>query len=95
MEMPAPDQFTLSRKAEIVADCAALPVMLLLMTLQKPEHTNVMHFLHIAARPGSCSALLTEEVATALKIANEMNVPVVPRGAGTSLAVGHCRPQTV
>ena len=47
MEMPAPDQFTLSRKAEIVARLQ----MLSLMTLPKPKPTNVTHSLHIAARP--------------------------------------------
>ncbi|MCI4660700.1 MAG: FAD-binding protein [Neomegalonema sp.] len=37
---------------------------------------------------GVCLASSTEEVAAVLKICHEMDVPVVPRGAGTSLAGG-------
>ena len=39
--------------------------------------------------PGS-----THEVSRALAICHEMGVPVVPRGAGTSLAGGRCPPPT-
>ena len=36
----------------------------------------------------------TEEVAAVLKLCHEMQVPVVPRGAGTSLAGARCRRRT-
>lgn len=34
----------------------------------------------------------TAEVAAAMRVCHDMRVPVVPRGAGTSLAGGRCRP---
>lgn len=90
MEMPAPDQFTLSRKAEIVARLrAALPAD---VVIDDPAETRAYECDALSAyRCPPLAVVLpysTEEVATALKICNEMNVPVVPRGAGTSLAGG-------
>ena len=90
MEMPAPDQFTLSRKAEIVARLrAALPAD---VVIDDPSETRAYECDALSAyRCPPLAVVLpysTEEVATAPKICNEMNVPVVPRGAGTSLAGG-------
>jgi glycolate oxidase len=90
MEMPAPDQFTLSRKTEIVARLrAALSAD---VVIDDPAETKAYECDALSAyRCPPLAVVLphsTEEVAIALKICNEMNVPVVPRGAGTSLAGG-------
>ena len=90
MEMPTPDQFTLSRKAEIVARLrAALPSD---VVIDDPAETKAYECDALSAyRCPPLAVVLphtTQEVSIALKICNEMNVPVVPRGAGTSLAGG-------
>ena len=90
MEMPKPDQEVLSRKARIVARLREV----------LPD-TAVIHDER-ETRAYECDALTayrcqplavvlpgsTEEVAACLKICHEEGVPVVPRGAGTSLAGG-------
>jgi len=90
MEMPTPNQFTLSRKAEIVARLrAVLPSD---VVIDDPSETRAYECDALSAyRCPPLAVVLpysTEEVAIALRICNEMNVPVVPRGAGTSLAGG-------
>lgn len=90
MEMPTPDQYTLSRKAEIVARLkAVLPSD---TVIDDPAETKAYECDALSAyRCPPLAVVLphtTEDVATALRICNEMRVPVVPRGAGTSLAGG-------
>lgn len=90
MEMPTPDQYTLSRKAEIVARLkAVLPSD---SVIDDPAETKAYECDALSAyRCPPLAVVLphtTEDVATALRICNEMRVPVVPRGAGTSLAGG-------
>jgi len=90
LEMPTPDQRVISQKAALVARLQAV----------LPDEA-VIHEVHetkayecdaltayrcpplLAVLPGS-----TEEVSEVLKICHEFGVPVVPRGAGTSLAGG-------
>ncbi len=89
MQMPIPDAAILGRKAEIVGRLnAVLP-------------GGVIHEA-IEVRAYECDALTayrcpplavvlpasTAEVAAVLRVCHEMGVPVVPRGAGTSLAGG-------
>ncbi|WP_299818361.1 FAD-linked oxidase C-terminal domain-containing protein [uncultured Jannaschia sp.] len=90
MEMPKIDPFTLARKDELVR---ALRTVL-------PEDA-VVH-AETELRAYECDALTaykcpplavvlprsTEEVSKVLRICHDMNIPVVPRGAGTSLAGG-------
>ncbi len=90
MEMPVPDALVLSRKAKIVA------------RLQSVLPTNAVIYEERETHAYECDALTaykcaplavvlptsTAEVSDVLKICHEMNVPVVPRGAGTSLAGG-------
>lgn len=90
MEMPTPDQYTLSRKAEIVARLkAVLPSD---SVIDDPAETKAYECDALSAyRCPPLAVVLphtTEDVATALRICNKMRVPVVPRGAGTSLAGG-------
>ena len=90
MEMPAPDQSVIDRKARIVARLAEV--------LPKDA---VIHEEH-ETRAYECDALTayrcpplavvlpatTQEVAHIMRICNHEGVPVVPRGSGTSLAGG-------
>lgn len=90
MEMPVPDQSVLERKASIVARLQQLlPDE---AVISDPNETRAYECDALTAYrcqplavvlPGS-----TEEVAACLKICHEEGVPVVPRGAGTSLAGG-------
>ena len=90
MELPTPDSFVLSRKAEIVAALqAVLPEG---CVIDAPEETRAYECDALTAyRCPPLAVVLpetTEQVAAALKVCHQMNVPVVPRGAGTSLAGG-------
>ena len=90
MDMPRPDSIVLSRKAELVS--RLLDIL--------PEDA-VIHD-EVETRAYECDALTaykcppllavlprsTAEVSSVLRICHEMNVPVVPRGSGTSLAGG-------
>ncbi|MBO6604680.1 MAG: FAD-binding protein, partial [Roseicyclus sp.] len=90
MEMPTPDPAILAKKSAVVAR--------LMSVLPKDA---VIHE-EAGTRAYECDALTaykcppmvavlpstTEEVVAVLKICNEMGVPVVPRGSGTSLAGG-------
>ena len=90
MEMPAPDPTILARKSRIVA------------RLRSVLPTDAVVEDEVETRAYECDALTayrcpplaavlpstTEEVSAILKICHEEGVPVVPRGAGTSLAGG-------
>ncbi|MFV1441071.1 MULTISPECIES: FAD-linked oxidase C-terminal domain-containing protein [unclassified Phaeobacter] len=90
MEMPAPDQTVLSRKAELVSRLSAvLPADAL---VEDPAATRAYECDALTAY--KCPPMLvvlprsTQEVSDVLRICHEAGVPVVPRGAGTSLAGG-------
>ena len=90
MEMPKPNKQVLMRKAHI------------LRRLQEVLPENAVIFEEQEVRAYECDALTayrcppmiavlpssTEEVSAVLKICHEEDVPVVPRGSGTSLAGG-------
>ena len=90
MQMPAPDQMVIGRKDRIVA------------RLQEVLPRDAVIYDVMETRAYECDALTaykcpplcavlpetTEQVAAVLRICHQENVPVVPRGAGTSLAGG-------
>ncbi len=90
MEMPKPNNQVLNRKAQI------------LRRLQDVLPENAVIFEEQEVRAYECDALTayrcppmiavlpssTEEVSAVLKICHQEDVPVVPRGSGTSLAGG-------
>ena len=88
--MPAPDAAIIARKPEIVAALvAALPAD---TVISDPEETRAYECDALTAyRCPPLAVVLprtTEQVAAAMRICHDMGVPVVPRGAGTSLAGG-------
>jgi glycolate oxidase len=90
MEMPVPDQSVLERKASIVARLEKLlPGE---AVISDPNETRAYECDALTAYRCQPLAVVlpgtTEEVAECLKICHEEGVPVVPRGAGTSLAGG-------
>ena len=90
MDMPAPNPAILSRKAQIVARLrSVLPAD---AVIDDPAETRAYECDALTAyRCPPLAAVLpasTEEVAAVLKICHDEGVPVVPRGAGTSLAGG-------
>lgn len=88
--MPSPDQTVLAKKAHIVARLRA--VLPLDAVIEDEIETRAYECDALTAyRCPPLTAVLpssTAEVAAVLKICHEENVPVVPRGAGTSLAGG-------
>ncbi|PLS21683.1 FAD-linked oxidase C-terminal domain-containing protein [Neptunicoccus cionae] len=90
MEMPVPKGSVLDRKHELVARLqAVLPGE---SVIHEPHETRVYECDALTAyKCAPLAAVLpstTQEVSEVLKICHEMGVPVVPRGAGTSLAGG-------
>ncbi|SFJ36413.1 FAD-linked oxidase C-terminal domain-containing protein [Celeribacter neptunius] len=90
MEMPVPKPGVLARKPELVTRLrAVLPHD---AVIDAPEEVKAYECDALTAY--RCAPLLavlpasTEEVSAVLKICHDMGVPVVPRGAGTSLAGG-------
>ena len=90
MEMPDPDPAILSRKHEIVQHLRAiLPADAVI-----DDETETRVYECDALTAYRCPPLAvvlpttTAEVAALLKACHDMGVPVVPRGAGTSLAGG-------
>ncbi len=90
MQMPAPDPSILARKARIVSRLrAVLPPG---TVIDDPTETRVYECDALTAYHCQPLAVVlpasTEEVAATLRVCHEERVPVVPRGAGTSLAGG-------
>ncbi len=88
--MPAPDAAIIARKPEIVAAlAAALPSETVIFD---PDETRAYECDALTAYRCTPLAVVlprtTEEVAMAMRICHQMGVPVIPRGAGTSLAGG-------
>jgi glycolate oxidase len=90
MEMPAPDPAILARKPALVA--RLLDVLPADAVIHEESETRAYECDALTAY--KCPPLLavlpssTREVSDVLRICHEMNVPVVPRGSGTSLAGG-------
>jgi len=90
MEMPKPDADILARKAQIVARLqAVLPdgAVISDVTETKAYECDALSAYRC---PPLCAVLPanTLEVSAVLKVCHDMGIPVVPRGAGTSLAGG-------
>ncbi|WP_306116152.1 MULTISPECIES: FAD-linked oxidase C-terminal domain-containing protein [unclassified Roseovarius] len=90
MEMPLPDPEIIARKAELIDRLrAVLPDDAI---ISDANETRVYECDALTAY--KCPPLLavlpasTQEVSDTLRICHEMDVPVVPRGSGTSLAGG-------
>lgn len=90
MEMPYPNTDIIAKKAIISAKLKqVLPER---AVIDDPAETRAYECDGLSAY--RCPPMLavlpatTEEVAAVMKICNEFNVPVVPRGSGTSLAGG-------
>lgn len=96
MEMPVPSQHRLDRKSELVLRLrAALPAD---CVIDDPMETRAYECDALSAYRCPPMAVVlpytTEQVAQTLKICHDLNIPVVPRGSGTSLAGGLCPPPT-
>ena len=90
MDMPTPNPEILARKSELIARlCAVLPED---AVISDPSETRVYECDALTAyKCPPLAAVLpasTQEVSDVLRICHEMGIPVVPRGAGTSLAGG-------
>ena len=90
MELPPPNAAILARKPAIVARLRkVLPEG---AVIDDPTETRAYECDGLAAYkcPPLCAVLpeTTEQVSQVLKICHDENVPVVPRGSGTSLAGG-------
>ncbi len=90
MDMPIPSARVLGAKKQIVAQLrAVLPAD---AVIDDPAETRAYECDALSAYRCLPLAVVlprtTEEVAAALKVCHEVGVPVVPRGAGTSLAGG-------
>ncbi|APE42117.1 FAD-binding oxidoreductase [Sulfitobacter alexandrii] len=90
MEMPTPDAAVLARKAEVVARLhEVLPQD---AVIDDPHETRAYECDALTAYKCAPMAVVlpstTAEVSAVLRICHEADVPVVPRGSGTSLAGG-------
>ncbi len=90
MQMPPPDARIMARKAQVVAKL--IDALGEKGVIHDPAETRAYECDALTAYrcPPLCVVLptTTEEVSAALRICYEENVPVVPRGSGTSLAGG-------
>ena len=90
MDMPTPDSAVLSRKDEIVARLRkVLPADAVIADVAETRAYECDALTAYKCPP--LAAVLpasTKEVSDVLRICHEMDVPVVPRGSGTSLAGG-------
>ncbi len=90
MDMPNPNPLILARKAKLIERLeAVLPPE---AVIHDPSETRAYECDGLTAYKCPPLAVVlpasTQEVSNALRICHEMDVPVVPRGAGTSLAGG-------
>ncbi|GHA57557.1 FAD-binding protein [Amylibacter ulvae] len=90
MEMPIPSEMVLSRKSDIVARLrTVLPDD---AVISEPSQTQAYECDALTAYRCAPMAVVlprnTQQVSEVLRICSGLNVPVVPRGSGTSLAGG-------
>lgn len=90
MEMPIPSDDRIAKKDELMMRLrAALPAE---CVIDDPMETRAYECDALSAYRcpplGVVLPYTTQQVATALRICHDMDIPVVPRGAGTSLAGG-------
>ncbi len=90
MEMPIPDAEILAKKTQIVARLQSVLPKGAVISDEAETKAYECDALSAYRCPPLCAVLPanTEEVSAVLKICHEMGVPVVPRGAGTSLSGG-------
>ncbi len=90
MEMPAPDATVLAKKTLLVERLSAALPEDAVIHAERELRVYECDALTAYKCPPLCAVLpaTTEEVAAVLKICHDMDVPVVPRGSGTSLAGG-------
>ncbi|MHA6326948.1 FAD-linked oxidase C-terminal domain-containing protein [Roseivivax sp. CAU 1753] len=90
MQMPTPDARILARKSEIVDRLrAVLPVDAVIDDVSETRAYECDALTAYRCPPlAAVLPATTQEVAAVLKVCHEMDVPVVPRGSGTSLAGG-------
>jgi glycolate oxidase len=90
MEMPIPDSAIVARKPQIVARLSgALPPGTIISDVAETRAYECDALSAYRCAPLAVALpRSTAEVATILRLCHEMRVPVVPRGAGTSLAGG-------
>lgn len=90
MEMPAPNPRVLSLKPRLVERLQAVLPAGAVIHDEAETRAYECDALTAYACPPLCAVLpaTTQEVSDVLRICHEMGVPVVPRGAGTSLAGG-------
>jgi len=90
MEMPKPDGAILANKAQIVTRLQSVLPNGAVISNETETKAYECDALSAYRCPPLCAVLPTntDEVSAVLKICHDMGVPVVPRGAGTSLAGG-------
>ncbi|MDJ1006679.1 MAG: FAD-linked oxidase C-terminal domain-containing protein [Paracoccaceae bacterium] len=90
MELPAPDPRVIARKPQIVARLRAAIGEANVIDDERETRAYECDALAAYKCPPLCAVLpaSTGEVAAVLTVCHEEGVPVVPRGAGTSLAGG-------
>ncbi|MCO4847484.1 MAG: FAD-binding protein [Yoonia sp.] len=90
MQMPIPDASVIDRKDQIVARLLAVLPKTAVIADVVETRAYECDGLTAYRCPPMCAVLptTTDEVAAVLRICHEMDVPVVPRGSGTSLAGG-------
>ena len=94
MQMPDPDADILARRNQIVARLTA--ILGEDGVIWAPEEVRAYECDALTAyRCPPLAAVLprtTEEVAEVVRFCATEGIPIVPRGAGTSLSGGRCRP---
>jgi glycolate oxidase len=90
MEMPLPNAMVVSRKDQLVARLLAVLPQDSVISDVMETRAYECDGLTAYRCPPLCAVLpaTTKQVSDVLRICHEMGVPVVPRGAGTSLAGG-------